>query len=76
MDEDDVDPHELAQIPDGLRGDLADVCDELVALRREQGASPSISIRSKSRAASITAEDFEQTHQTGASRSSSDGTDP
>ena len=29
MDEDDVDPDELAPVPDGLRGDLADVCDEL-----------------------------------------------
>ena len=29
MDEDDVDPDELAPLPDGLRGDLADVRDEL-----------------------------------------------
>ena len=29
MDEDDVDADELAPLPDGLRGDLADVCDEL-----------------------------------------------
>ena len=29
MDEDDVDPDELAPLPDGLGGDLADVCDEL-----------------------------------------------
>ena len=29
MDEDDVDPDELASVPDGLGGDLADVRDEL-----------------------------------------------